>query len=224
MNYLLYFLLIFTKNELNRKHSKLKLKLNGRYKNTSFLKEVNRTQRIKRDIKDGNKIILTKGELDDIFLSENALCAIFKNLELLKTSDKLKDVFLDKVAIYRNNKDPWNKLEFNGTVDSTGYFHGVFTDKFVLKESMFFHIENLNEETNKRNVMNIKKILYYISILKKKTLHEIFKEECQLDMIDLIIFKNVYKYKTDDNVKVCICRDIECTICEGVYETKKSVL
>jgi hypothetical protein len=171
-----------------------------------------------------DKVVLSKNVLDGIPLNQNTLCLLFKNLDELEKDEKLQDVYIDKIAINKDNMDRWNKLKFSGTTDSTGYFRGEYTDNYNLEKSMFFHVKDLDEDTKSSNVQNIKKLLYHISVLKHEDIGKIIKEECSLSILDQIIFKNKYKYEEDDNVKVCVCRNLECTLCDGMYDVKRTAL
>lgn len=222
----LIFLILYT-IQAEKKNSKIVLVFNDIKELDSLIKDFstppfkNITQN--PEITD-EKIVLSKNILDDIPLNQNTLCILFSNLDLLEKGDKLQDVYIDKIAIRKDKTDIWNKLKFIRTTDSTGYFRGEYTDTYNLEKSMFFHVKDLDEDTKLNNVQNIRKLLYYISVLKHEDIRKMINEECSLHILDQIIFKNKYKFEDEEKIKVCVCRDLECTVCDGMYDVKRTVL
>ncbi|EEQ81771.1 hypothetical protein NCER_101655 [Vairimorpha ceranae BRL01] len=161
MIYFIFLCLIHSDKPLKQKNIKLILRFNKVFRSNPIVRDFKRFN-IKNDSLSSNHFTLTKNDFDDIILDEKALCLIFNNLDLLSKNDKLKDVYIDKIAIFKENKDPWMKLTFKNNIDSTGYFRGEHTEKFNLEESMFFHLDDIDDETKRKNVINIKKFFFIL--------------------------------------------------------------
>lgn len=162
-------------------------------------------------------------DLGRIPLNSNTLCIILNNLKLLEENEKIPDVVIDKLAITKENEDVWGKLKFNDDrTDKTGYFKGIVTDNFEIRKDLFFHPKNTDEKIIEKNTQNIFKLVSYIGILKKLSLAELYKKECNLSLLDLIIFNNFYIWKEKKETKVCVCKESGCIECDENFKMTKS--
>lgn len=164
-------------------------------------------------------------DLEKIPLNSKTLCILLDNLKLLEKNEKIKEITVNDIAITKENKDVWGKLEFgNDGVDKTGYFKGKFTDQFEIRKDLFFHPKNIEQKVINTNIKNIFKIISYIAILKNKSLSQLYQEKCNLCTIDLIIFNNFYVWKEEKELKMCICKDLTYSECDEDFMITKTKL
>lgn len=171
-------------------------------------------------------------DLDNIPLGHQALCILFKYLNLLSENQKIEDVEVSDLLVTNQNTDVFNKLKFKEAdgklVDATGYFTGrkkvseKIEDDAKVYETGLFHFKNLDKETERRNSRNFRRILSHIATLKKVSITELFKEECELSTVDRVIFFSNYKF--EDLLSVCVCTTDLCDDCTGSYKVSRGSL
>ncbi|KAF9764029.1 hypothetical protein NGRA_0888, partial [Nosema granulosis] len=196
--------------------------------NQSKLEDI-QNKKVKKDRKE-------EIEIEDIPLGEKTLCILFNNLKILadKQSRRLQDVEITDLLVTTQNTDVFNKLIFKEKdgrlVDTTGYFTGrrISTTKVEDSARIFktglFHFKNLDKQNEENNTKNFRRIIKHLATLKKISVRDLFKEDCELGTVDRVIFHNNFDKNLEDFLRVCVCSDDICKNCSGNYKIEKGSL
>lgn len=158
----------------------------------------------------------------------SVLCILSKNINLIKEKiphrdsvGRVRDVLVLK-GEEDDVKDYWGRLEFresDGTyVDETGFYEGKLVgstkellDSGKLTKNGFYQSKDLPESDVEKDFQVTKFLLSAISKVKETSISDMARENCDLPLVDRLLFARRYTYKeTPKRETVCICSDALC--------------
>ncbi|KAF7682923.1 hypothetical protein TCON_1862 [Astathelohania contejeani] len=196
----------------NKKENNEKIQNTGDLKKESILKENKNGINLNKNGPDIPKEFENSEEFKSIKGGIQILNAIVTNLGLIRTKlksnphlGKVKGILAYKT---KNNEyfDYWGRIYFNkigdNYIDSSGYFEAIPCDSMEdivkygkLTPNGFFQSKSLTNDELKEQFITIKLILEEIAREKKINIKDLLKSDCDISIVDRLIFAQTYKEK-----------------------------